>query len=68
LAHNAFTRYVIAYVIGYLINFGLLAIGVDHLNLPHQIVQAVAIVIVASSLFLMHKFWVFTQSRDREPI
>jgi len=59
LAHAAFVRYVTAYILGYLLNFSLLWIAVDHLHLPHQGVQAVAIVLVAISLFLMHKYWVF---------
>ena len=62
MAHKAFTRYVIAYVLGYVLNLGLLTFGVDHLSLPHQGVQAVAIVVVAGSLFLMQKFWVFAPS------
>ena len=58
-AHQAFARYVIAYVLGYLLNFGLLWFGVDHFNLPHQGVQAGAIIVVASCVFLIHKYWVF---------
>lgn len=59
-AHAAFVRYVIVYVLGYLLNLGLLWIAVDNLHLPHQGVQAVAIVAVAAVLFLMHKYWVFS--------
>ena len=51
--------YGIAYAIGYLLNFGLLWTGVDRLQLPHQVVQAVAIFAVAAVLFLMHRYWVF---------
>ncbi len=58
-AHAALIRYVIAYFLGYLLNFSLLWIAVDHLHLPHQGVQAVAVLLVAISLFLMHKYWVF---------
>lgn len=67
LAHKAFARYVIAYVLGYLLNLGLLWLGVDRLNLPHQDVQAVAVIVVAISLFLMHKYWVFTVPALRSP-
>lgn len=59
LAQAAFIRYVIAYILGYLLNFALLWFAVDRLHLPHQGVQAVAVVLVAISLFLMHKYWVF---------
>ena len=56
---SSFVRYVAAYVLGYLLNLGILALGVDLLNYPHQLIQAAAIVIVAMALFILHKFWVF---------
>ncbi|NOR20761.1 MAG: GtrA family protein, partial [Xanthomonadales bacterium] len=56
---GAFARYGVVYALGYLLNFGLLWIGVDRLQLPHQVVQAVAIFVVAVCLFLMHRYWVF---------
>lgn len=59
IAHAAFVRYVIVYGLGYMINLGLLWLAVDRMHLPHQGVQAAAIVVVALSLFLMHKYWVF---------
>ena len=59
---GAIARYGIAYALGYLLNFGLLWIGVDRLQLPHQAVQAVAIFMVAACLFLMHRYWVFPQT------
>lgn len=59
LVHLAFGRYVIAYALGYLLNLALLWLAVDRMHLPHQGVQAVAIVLVAVSLFIMHKYWVF---------
>ena len=61
-SQGAFLRYVVAYALGYLLNFGLLWFAVDHLQLAHQIVQAAAIFIVATFLFLMHRYWVFPQS------
>jgi putative flippase GtrA len=65
MAQKTFTRYVIAYVLGYFLNLALLWLGVDHLRLPHEAVQAVAIVVVALSLFLMHRYWVFTPTIAR---
>ncbi len=59
MAQAAFVRYVIAYLLGYLFNLGLLWFAVDRLHLPHQGVQAVVIVVVAVGLFLMHRYWVF---------
>lgn len=55
----AFARYIVAYMLGYVFNFTLLWVFVDRLDQPHQAVQAVAIILVAISLFLMNKYWVF---------
>ena len=52
-------RYVIAHTVGYCINLALLLFFVDKLGYPHQWVQGVAILIVASYLFLAFKFFVF---------
>lgn len=64
--HAALARYIVAYVLGYLFNLTLLWLFVDRLHQPHQIVQAVAIVLVAASLFLMNKFWVFAPTAIRD--
>lgn len=64
--HAALARYLVAYVLGYLFNLTLLWIFVDRLHQPHQAVQAAAIVLVAVSLFLMNKFWVFAPPPVRE--
>ena len=56
---SALARFIVTYILGYLFNFVLLWLFVDRLHQPHQFVQAVAIVLVAASLFLMNKFWVF---------
>ena len=52
-------RYVIAHCLGYLINFTILFVMVDKLGYAHQWVQGVAIFVVAISLFLSFKFFVF---------
>ena len=54
-----FIRYIVTYGIGYLINLLVLFFLVDRLGFPHQIVQAVLIVIIALFLFMLQKFWVF---------
>lgn len=59
MAHKAFLRYVVVNVIGYLLNLALLLVAVDRLNLPHEGVQAVAIVLVAVCTFLLYRYWVF---------
>jgi putative flippase GtrA len=63
MAHTAFVRYVVANVIGYLLNLAILVLAVDRLNLPHEAVQAVAIVLVAVCTFLLHRYWVFGTDR-----
>jgi putative flippase GtrA len=55
-------RYAICYALGYLINFSILAVMVDELGYPHQLVQAVAIFIVAIFLFLGCKYYVFAKT------
>jgi putative flippase GtrA len=52
-------RYAVAYATGYLANLGILLLLVDALGWPHLPVQAAAIVLVAGSLFLAQKHWVF---------
>jgi len=60
-------RYFIAHLCGYLINLFILLTFVDRLGYPHQLVQAVAIFVVAGFLFLAFKYFVFpeTESCDR---
>jgi len=60
-------RYVIAHVMGYLINFILLMIFVDHIGYPHEWVQAAAIFVVAVFLFITFKFIVFAETETKEP-
>jgi putative flippase GtrA len=52
-------RYLIAHLLGYLINLLLLLTFVDRLGYSHQWVQAVAIFVVAGFLFLAFKYFVF---------
>lgn len=65
--HSAFVRYAIAYVLGYALNIAMLWLAVDQFNLPHQWVQAVAIVVVAFSLFVLHRYWVFAPTARGMP-
>ncbi|EHP40422.1 hypothetical protein OR16_25398 [Cupriavidus basilensis OR16] len=52
-------RYVIAQFIGYGANILMLYVFSDKLRFPHQVVQAVAIVVVGGILFLLFKYFVF---------
>lgn len=56
---GAGVRYLIAHCFGYCINLAILLIGVDQLGYAHQLVQAIAIFVVAAFLFITFKFFVF---------
>lgn len=56
---QAFRRYVIAYLLGYGLNFFALLLFVDHLGWPHQVVQGGMILVLACFLFVLQRFWVF---------
>lgn len=55
----AVCRYVIAQILGYLLNLFILFLFVDILGIAHQIVQAIAILVVALFLFFLSYFFVF---------
>lgn len=52
-------RYLFAQFLGYLLNLILLLLFVDWFGFSHQIVQAIAIVVVAIFLFALSRFFVF---------
>ncbi|WP_025662197.1 GtrA family protein [Rhizobium sp. IBUN] len=55
-------RYLAAYVVGYFINFSILALFVDRLGFSHTYVQAVSIMTVAIFLFISFKLFVFPRT------
>jgi putative flippase GtrA len=59
-------RYLIAHAIGLFANIVLLYVFSDLLKLPHQAVQAAAIVVVGGLLYLLFRFYVW-RARDRGP-
>lgn len=59
-------RYLIAHAFGYLLNLAILIVFVDSFGFAHQMVQAVAILVVAAFLFTTFKFFVF-RSENAEP-
>lgn len=63
---NCSVRYFIAYATGYVLNLALLHVFVDRLGLPHQVVQGIAIIVIAVILFLAQKYWVFRPSHDSD--
>ena len=52
-------RYVIAHLIGYSTNVGMLFIFWNRFGYPHQIVQAVSIIVVAAILFFLFRYLFF---------
>ena len=58
---SAALRYVLAPLLGCLLNFLILFTFVDRLGYAHQWVQAVAIIIVAGFLFIVFKYFVFRE-------
>lgn len=63
---SAGVRYLSVYILGYLLNLLLIVWLVDRLGLPHQFVQALAIVLVAIVLFAMLRLFVFRQHSSGE--
>lgn len=52
-------RYLIVHCFGYCINFAILVLFVDRLGYAHEVVQGVAILVVAIFLFTAFKLFVF---------
>ena len=52
-------RYLLAQAAGYLLNLALLLLFVDWLDFPHQVVQAIAVIVVAIFLFIVLRIFVF---------
>jgi putative flippase GtrA len=57
-------RYVVAHAAGYFLNLTILFVFVDELGLPHQLVQAAAVFVVAAFLFVAFRFHVFRERDD----
>lgn len=60
-ATPALVRYSMIYALGYVINFLVLALLVDHFDLPHQWVMAGLVLFMAAFFFMGQKFWAFRQ-------
>lgn len=52
-------RFGVAHLLGYAINLGMLAILHDALGWPHELVQALAVIVVAGFLFVAMRVFVF---------
>lgn len=59
-------RYLLVQLAGYVLNLFLLTLFVDWLNFAHQLVQAIAIIVVAIFLFVLSRVFVFApQSAEK---
>ena len=58
---HVLVRYVIAHLIGYGANIGMLYLFWNQLGYPHQLVQAIAIVVMAVVFFLLYRHFVFSK-------
>ncbi|WP_297185867.1 GtrA family protein [uncultured Porticoccus sp.] len=58
-------RYLLAHMLGYLLNLSLLIVFVDRFGYAHQLVQACAIAIVAVFLFITFRVFVFPDGGPR---
>jgi putative flippase GtrA len=56
---NSGARYLVAHIFGYLVNLLILLTFVDRLGYSHQWVQAAAIIVVATFLFVAFRYFVF---------
>ena len=59
---NSIVRYVIAYLIGYVSNIGILFLFSDRLGYPYQLKQVIATLVVVAILFLLFRYFVFPKS------
>lgn len=62
-AWTSLLRYWIAHAIGYGLNFSMLDVFVNRLGYPHQLIQAIAVFVVAGFLFVMFRLFVFPQGK-----
>lgn len=60
--YQVFFKFVMAHVVGYLMNFFLLYYFFNTLGFAHELVQFFAIFVVAFYLFVAFKFFVFNAS------
>ena len=55
-------RYLLTHFFGYIINYIIIFIFVDIHGYAHQLVQAMAVIIVAGILFFLFKYFVFQKN------
>lgn len=63
LVGRSLARYVVAYAVGFALNYTALIWLVDGLGFPHAWVQAAAVFCLAAVFFLLQKYWIFGDGR-----
>lgn len=58
-ASRAGLRFAMAHVAGFGVNYAMLAMLHDQLGWPHELVQAMAVLVVAAGLFVAFRLFVF---------
>lgn len=59
LKPNAIRRFIVAHILGFLVNLMMLVIMVDFYGYSHALIQMLAIVTVAGVLFILFRYYVF---------
>ena len=62
---QATMRYSVVHLLGWGINYALLYTFVDKMGYPHQLIQAIAVVLVAGYLFIALRYIVFPAHTPR---
>ena len=62
IAGNA-GRFVVVYLVGYVLNLSILLVFVDQLKYPHEWVQGFATIGIACVLFVLSRYYVFSARR-----
>jgi len=60
----AFPRFVFMNIVGFWINFGIMAAGLRYLSLSYLLVQAFAIVAVVAWNFVVSSYWIFREIKQ----
>ena len=61
----AFPRFVLMNVIGFWMNFGIMATGLHYLSLSYLLVQAFAIVAVVAWNIVVSSYWIFREIKQQ---
>lgn len=58
--------YTLAHLLGWGMNYMLLYVFADRMGYPHQLVQAMAVIVIAGYLFVALRYFVFPRRADED--